>query len=101
MFLDIALPAIQLCCHSEIVGHALRLPTRKISAGDPPSPSFGVARPLLYNVDLVVLVLGSFWRRRFVAKFAVSNSSAGIGDVATGPQGGCAEENHRNHEWRR
>ena len=56
---------------------------------------------LHYNAGLIVLVLGSFWRRWFIAKLAVSNSAASISDVATGPQGACAEQNYSDHEWRR
>ena len=46
---------------------------------------------LPYNAGLVVFVLGSFGRRWFIAKFTVSNFAAGISDIATGPQGACAE----------
>jgi len=56
---------------------------------------------LPYNAGLIVFVLGSLGRRWFIAKFAVSNFATGIGDVATGPQGDCAEQNYSDHEWRR
>ena len=42
---------------------------------------------LPYNAGLIVFVLGSFRRRRFVAKFAVPNFATSVSNVATGPQG--------------
>src|SRR5206468_12537877 len=47
----------------------------------------------------IVLLFRPLWRRRFVSKFAMTDSSAGIGDVNPASQGHGAEQDHRNSEW--
>jgi len=45
-----------------------------------------------------MLVFGSFWRRRFVSKFAMTDSSTSVSDVSSASQGYRAEQNHRDSE---
>src|SRR5438270_7475248 len=54
---------------------------------------------LPYNAGLILLVVGSFWRRRFVTKFAVSNLATGVSNVATDSQSRCPEQDHRDYKW--
>src|SRR4030095_8987135 len=47
---------------------------------------------------MLMLVFGSFRRRRFVSKFAMTDSSASVRDVSPASQGHGAEQNHRNSQ---
>src|SRR5436190_20644910 len=46
-----------------------------------------------------MLLFRPFRRRRFVSKFAMSDSSAGVGDVNPASQRYGTEQDHRNGEW--
>src|SRR5213080_4694561 len=48
-----------------------------------------------------MLVFGSFWRRRFVSKFAMTDPPTGVGNVSPASQGYRAEQNHRDSERHR